>query len=110
MVYYWAEGPMTVRQLLKHYPEPAPHFNTVATLVRILVDKGFLVHVGNQGGAFVFAPAVKQSEVAGTSLRKVVRNYFNNSYRSVVSSLVNDEKITVEDLREIIDMIENKKS
>ena len=35
-----------------------------------------------------------------------MKNYFNNSYRSVVSALVDDEKITIDELREIIDMVE----
>lgn len=38
--------------------------------------------------------------------QKLMKNYFNNSYRSVVSALVDDEKITIDELREIIDMVE----
>ncbi|MDE6194411.1 MAG: BlaI/MecI/CopY family transcriptional regulator, partial [Muribaculaceae bacterium] len=48
------------------------------------------------------------SELSGNSLARLVKNYFNNSYRSVVSALVDDDKISVEELREIIDMVERR--
>ena len=54
---------------------------------------------------------VESSELSGSSLARLVKNCFNNSYRSVVSALVEDKKISVDELREIIDMVEwrNKK-
>ena len=40
---YWKHGPMFVKELLEHYDEPRPHFNTLSTLVRIL-EKSRLSH------------------------------------------------------------------
>ena len=103
----WADGPMTVRELLERYDDPRPHFNTVSTIVRILVDKGFVEHVGQKNGAYLYGASVKPADFGRRSLAQVVKSYFNNSYSSVVSALVKEEKISVEELREIIDMIEN---
>ena len=102
----WAVGPMTVRELLERYDDPRPHFNTVSTIVRILVDKGFVEHVGQKNGAYLYGASVKPADFGRRSLAQVVKSYFNNSYSSVVSALVKEEKISVEELREIIDMIE----
>ena len=102
----WADGPMTVRELLELYDDPRPHFNTVSTIVRILVDKGFVEHVGQKNGAYLYGASVKPADFGRRSLAQVVKSYFNNSYSSVVSALVKEEKISVEELREIIDMIE----
>ncbi len=102
----WADGPMTVRELLERYDDPRPHFNTVSTIVRILVDKGFVEHVGQKSGAYLYGAVVKPADFGRRSLAQVVKSYFNNSYSSVVSALVKEEKISVEELREIIDMIE----
>jgi len=102
----WSKGPQTVRELLATYTDPKPHFNTVATIVRILVDKGYVAHVGERNGAYTYGATVSSSDFCGRSLAQLVKNYFNNSYRSVVSALVEDEKISVEELREIIDTIE----
>lgn len=104
----WSEGPQTIRELLAAYPDPKPHFNTVSTTVRILCDKGFVEHVGERNGAYTYGALVESSELSGSSLARLVKNYFNNSYRSVVSALVEDEKISVDELREIIDMVEKR--
>ncbi len=104
----WSDGPQTIRELLATYPDPKPHFNTVSTTVRILCDKGFVAHVGERNGAYTYGALVESNELSGSSLARLVKNYFNNSYRSVVSALVEEEKITVDELREIIDMVENR--
>ena len=107
----WEKGPQTIRELLATYPDPKPHFNTVSTIVRILVDKGFVAHMGERNNAYTYGAIVDSDAFVGRSLAQLVKNYFNNSYRSVVSALVEDEKISVDELREIIDMVEqnNKK-
>ncbi|MDE6291875.1 MAG: BlaI/MecI/CopY family transcriptional regulator [Muribaculaceae bacterium] len=104
----WSKGPQTIRELLATYLDPKPHFNTVSTTVRILCDKGFVAHIGERNGAYTYGALVDSSELSGSSLARLVKNYFNNSYRSVVSALVDDEKITVDELREIIDMVEKR--
>ena len=103
----WAEGPMVVREMLTVYPEQKPHFNTVSTTVRILEDKGYVGHEVI-GGSYRYFAIVHKSDFRERSLADVIRNYFDNSYKSAVSALVEDEKITVEELREIIGIIESK--
>lgn len=104
----WEHGPMFVREMVELYPEPRPHFNTVATLVRILEEKGYVGHekLGNSHRFFAIA---KKSDFSGRSLADVIRDYFNNSYKSAVSALVEDEKISVDELREIIEFVESKR-
>lgn len=103
----WNNGPMFVKEMLEHYPEPKPHVNTVSTTVRILEDKGYVSHEP-VGGSFRYRAAVDSSYFRERSLAEVIRSYFNNSYTSAVSALVEEEKISVDELREIIDMIESK--
>lgn len=103
----WDNGPMFVREMLEHYPEPRPHFNTVSTLVRILEGKGYVSHevVGNSHRFFA---TVDKTAFQERGIADVIKNYFNNSYKMAVSALVEDEKLSVEDLKEIIQYIENK--
>ncbi len=103
----WAEGPLTVRQILDHYEEPRPHFNTVSTTVRVLEDKGFVSHEAVSGGYRYFA-TVDIDDFRKRSIADVVRSFFNNSYKSAVSALVADEKITADELRDILRMIDDK--
>lgn len=103
----WNHGPMFVREMLELYPEPKPHFNTVATTVRILEEKGYVSHevVGN---SHRFHTVAARDDFRSRSLSEVIRNYFDNSYKSAVSALIEEEKISVDELREIIDLIESK--
>lgn len=104
----WGRGALTVREMLDDYPEPKPHFNTVSTTVRILEQKGHVAHEENPGGGYRYYAVSQIDDFRQRTLAEVVRNYFNNSYRSAVSALVEEEKISVDDLRRLIEMIDNK--
>jgi len=101
----WERGPMFVREMLPLYDEPRPHFNTVSTTVRILEEKGYVGHEA-VGASHRYFAAAKPEDFRERSLAQVVRNYFNNSYASAVSALVEQEKISVDELRRIIETIE----
>lgn len=102
---FWKHGPMFVRELLDHYPEPKPHFNTVSTQVRILESNGFLTHEAF-GNSFRYAPAISEQEYGRSSMAGVIKNYFDNSYMSVVSAFVKEKKISVDELKDLIEQIE----
>lgn len=105
----WDRGPMFVREMLEIYPEPKPHFNTVSTIIRILEDKG---HVGHEvvGASHRYYAIARQEDFRKKSLARLVSDYFNNSYKNAVSALVEEEKISLDELREIIDLVERKNS
>lgn len=104
----WEHGPLFIREMLDYYDEPKPHFNTVSTLVRILETKGYVGHEVF-GPSHRFYAIAQPAEFRDRSLADVVRNFFGNSYKSAVSALAEEEKISVDELREIIDLIESKK-
>ena len=95
---YWQHGPMFVRELLEHYAEPRPHFNTLSTMVRILEKNGYLDHK-QYGNTYQYFPIVTEKEYGRSSIAGVIKNYFNDSYLSAVSSFVKEEKISVEELK-----------
>ena len=107
MTRLWEHGSLFVREIVELYPEPRPHFNTVATTVRILEQKGFVGHESISGSHRFYAIA-SIDECRSRSLGKVIANYFRGSYRDAVSALVAEEKITADDLRELLDIVENK--
>jgi BlaI family transcriptional regulator, penicillinase repressor len=101
----WDNGPMYVRELVQLYPDPKPHVNTVSTVVRTLEEKGYVNHEAAGTGYKYFAVAQKE-DFADKTLNNVIKGYFNNSYLNAVSTLVKTEKISVDELRELIDLIE----
>ena len=102
---FWDKGAMFVKELLELYDEPRPHFNTLSTMVRTLEANGFVGHKA-YGNSYQYFPVVTREEYAGNTFTGIISNYFNNSYLSAVSSLVKEEKITVEELKELIEQIE----
>ena len=103
----WDKGPMFVREMLECYPDPRPHFNTVSTTVRIMEEKGLVGHevLGNSHRYYALA---RKEEFLSRSFAALIRDYFGNSYKSAVSALAEEEKISVDELREIIDIIERR--
>lgn len=104
----WQHGPMFVREMLDYYPDPKPHVNTVSTVVRILEDKGYVSHEA-AGGAYRYFAIKAREQCRQKSFASLVSGFFDNSYKNAVSALVKDEKLSVEDLRDIIRMIEASK-
>ena len=103
----WERGPLFVREMVDQYPDPKPHFNTVATTIRILEGKGYVGHevLGNSHRFYAIAD---KSEFRSKSLTDVIRNFFGNSYKVAISSLIEEEKISVEEVKEILELIEKK--
>lgn len=110
MGYFWEKGPLFVKQLLEYYDDPKPHFNTLSTIVRGLEEKGFLNH-STYGNTYQYYATIMEEQYSNGTLKNVIAKYFNNSYLGVVSSLIKDEEISVDELRKLIDNVEqgNKK-
>ena len=110
MGYFWGKGPLFVKEILDFYDDPKPHFNTLSTTTRGLEEKGFLSHK-SYGNTYQYYAIVTESEYRNGTLKNVVSKYFNNSYLGVVSSLIKEEDISIEELRKLIDEVEraNKK-
>lgn len=105
---FWKKGALFVREVVEMLPDPKPHFNTVSTFVRGLESKGWLAHEA-YGSSYRYFPVVEVSEYRRTSLSKLVNHLFGNSYLSCVSTLLKDEKISVDELRELIEEVEKQR-
>lgn len=103
----WDNGPMFIREMVDKYPDPKPHFNTISTIVRILEGKGHVKHE-QVGGWHRFSAVSQPSDFREKSMAEVVRNFFGNSYKSAVSALAEEEKISLDELKEIVAFIEEK--
>ena len=106
MNHFWDKGAMFVRDLLDLYAEPKPHFNTLSTMVRTLEANGYVSHKA-YGNSYQYYPIVSREDYAGSSFKGIVSSYFNNSYLNAVSALVKEEKISLDDLKDLISQIEN---
>jgi len=102
---FWEKGPLFVRELRELYADPKPHFSTLSTQVRTLQDEGFIDHKA-YGPTYQYFAKVSREEYTQRSLIGLIDKYFNNSYLNAVSALVKEEKITVDQLKDLIELIE----
>ena len=105
MGYFWDKGPLFVREIVEFYEEPRPHFNTLSTFVRGLEEKGYVSH-RTFGNSYQYYAVVSREDFKKKTLKGVISKYFNNSYLGLVSSLVKEEDISLDELKDLIREVE----
>ncbi len=96
-----------VKDILEHFEEPRPAYNTVSTIVRILQDKGFIDHKA-YGRTHEYFPLVSKDEYSKTHLSTFVNDYFSNSFGKMVSFFAKEKGISVKEMEEIMKIMENE--
>ena len=94
MRWIWRIGPCFVKDVLAKYEDPKPPYTTLASVIKNLERKKYVI---------------EETEYKRTFLGGVVTNYFANSYKEMVSFFAKDQKISTDDLKDIIDLIEKGK-
>jgi len=101
-----------VKDIRARMSEPKPAYNTVSTIVRILEKKGFVSH-NVYGNTHRYYPLVSRKDYSKKRMSSLVKNYFRNSYSELVSFFAKDKDISVNEMEEIIEImnqeIKNKK-
>jgi BlaI family transcriptional regulator, penicillinase repressor len=98
-----------LKDIVDKMPDPKPHSNTVATILKILIDKGF-VGYEVQGRNNLYKPSVSKSEYGKKSINQLVKGYFEGSPAKLLSHFVNDNKLSQEDLETLLEQIKNAKN
>ena len=109
MEFFWEKGPMFVKDLIELFADPKPHYNTVSTIVRGLEEKGFIDHE-QFGNTYRYFARISREEFSNHYIKDMVSKYFNASYASVVSMFVEENKISTEEIQELIRQVESRKN
>lgn len=104
----WQTGGGVIKDFLEHLPAPRPPYTTLASTVKNLERKGYL-KARKTGNTYWYEPALPESEYKRSFMSGFVQDYFKNSYKELVTFFAKDQKISPEELKEIIEMIEKKK-
>jgi predicted transcriptional regulator len=108
MEIFWEKGSLFVKEVIDLLTDPKPHYNTISTIVRGLEEKGFVGHE-QFGNTHRYFAVISREEFSRNTLKNMVGKYFNQSYASVVSMFVQEEKISLEEIQELIRQAENAK-
>lgn len=104
----WRLEKAFVKNILAEINEDQPHYNTLSTIVRNLEDKGYVDHTA-YGKTHQYFPIISKEAYRKRFFNNAIDNYFNSSYKNVVSFFAREEKISVDELKEIIALIEKNK-
>ncbi len=109
MLAIWKKGRGIIKDFLERLPNPRPPYTTVASIVKNLERKGYLSSE-KIGNTYLYTPRISQNEYKRRFLSGIVKSYFSDSYKEMVSFFAHENKLSEEDLRQIIEMIEREKS
>lgn len=96
----WDHGPSTVSGLIDHMGTPKPPHSSISSIVRILEKKEFVGHKA-YGRTYEYFPIVEKSTYSKFSLKRLVSHYFEGSMNELVSFLVKEDDISLQDLKEL---------
>ncbi|NHM07403.1 BlaI/MecI/CopY family transcriptional regulator [Flavobacterium sp. CYK-4] len=102
----WKLEKAFVKEVMAEIHDEQPHYNTLSTIIRNLEEKGFVAH-NAFGNTHQYYPVVRKEDYRKKFMTNAIETYFNSSYKNMVSHFAQEEKISAEELREILSMIEN---
>jgi BlaI family penicillinase repressor len=105
----WQFGTGFIKDFLELLAEPKPPYTTLASTIKNLERKDFVTSE-KMGNSFRYSPAIQEEEYKKKFMSGFVSDYFQNSYKDLVTFFANEKKISASDLKEIIKLIENHKS
>ncbi len=105
----WKLGKGFLKEIIDATPQPKPHSNTIATILKILVDKGF-VEYSTHGRNNLYKPLISQTEYGKKSVNQLVKGYFEGSPARLVSQFISDQKLSDAELEQLLLQIQTAKN
>jgi len=103
----WQQDKAFLKDVIEAMPAPQPHSNTVATLLKILIDKGY-VKAEAVGRNNLYSALISKEDYSRRSISSLVANYFNGSFSNAVSFLVDQKQLSVNDLELLLKELKKK--
>lgn len=107
MQYLWKLKKAYLKDIVEEYPEPRPAYTTISTVVNVLVKKG-IVAFETFGKAREYRPAVSKEKYTKQSFNGLMNNFFNNSTQQFASFFTKENKLSVDELKEIRALIDEQ--
>jgi len=108
MLVLWQLEKGFLKDIVDHTPEPRPHPNTIATLLKILVEKGYVKYTV-QGRNNCYEPRISKTGYGKKSASQLIKGYFEGSPAKLVSQFVTDKEISLQELEELLQQIRSAK-
>lgn len=107
MQVFWARQHAFIKEIIPELPDPKPHYNSVATMVKILEEKGFLGHE-DFGNIYRYYPRVSKEDYQKHAIKDIVQQYFDNSYSNMLAFFAKEQNLSEKELLELVDLIKKQ--
>ncbi len=107
MLELWKLDKAFLREIIEALPDPKPHNNTVATVIKILVEKEF-VGVNVFGRMHQYHALVSKEAYSKATLKTYVKGYFEGSFTDAVSFMVKENNLSIGDLELLLKELKKK--
>jgi len=104
----WKLKEAYLKDVVDEFQEPKPHSNTVATLLKILVEKEYVQTI-NHGRIHLYTPKISKEAYSKGTMKTVVENFFEGSFTNAVSFMVDNKDLKIDDLELILQQLKKKK-
>lgn len=104
----WKLKKAFIRDIVAELPDPKPHYNTIATIVKILVKKGVL-QSELLGNTHQYRPTIDFEVYRAEHLDQIKEKFFGNSFPQMLAYFAKNEQLTEEEKAELIKIIQSKK-
>lgn len=105
---FWDLEKAFIKEIIPQLPDPKPHYNSVATMVKILEEKGFLDHE-EVGNVYRYFPIISREEYQKHAMKDIVNQYFDNSYPRMLAFFAKEQNLSEAELNEILEMIKSNR-
>ncbi len=96
------------KDIIDALPQPKPHYNTASTILKILIEKGF-VKAESVGNAHLYVPLIAKETYSKASMKQLLKGYFDGSFSSMLSFFAKEKDISLKELEEVIRNIKSSK-
>ncbi|MDR1056862.1 MAG: BlaI/MecI/CopY family transcriptional regulator [Prevotellaceae bacterium] len=105
----WRVSKGFIKDYLEQCPEPKPPYTTLASVVKNLERKAY-ISSRKYGNVYEYTPLIAESDYTKRFMSGFVKDYFKNSYRDLVAFFIRERKISSDELKQLIEMIEPEKN
>jgi len=102
----WESNKAFVNDVIEKMPDPKPPYNTISSVIRILEKKGFVTYKA-YGRTHEYFPIITKSEYKRFTFKSLIKDYFDDSYKDVVSFMMNETDLSQEEIEDLKSEIQN---
>jgi predicted transcriptional regulator len=98
-----------IKDIQEHFPDPKPPYNTISTIVRVLVKKEIVAYK-SYGGSYQYYPLISREQYRSEQMGRLMKSYFGNSLKEVVNFFSEKKDLDIDELDEALKMLEELKT